>query len=149
MCDLNEKFPPAIQPYLTQLVNEQKTQIVTESPNKLHPSFSTTWGLLMYEAGKGNMQMLVFICIELIPLNSFLGFPNIFMVFSAYTCQSFFLSVKISLSLFFFCFHVRYCLKVLQFLNPLKVRISLENSIILNRKETTITEKANSNDPSA
>lgn len=45
--------------------------------------------------------MLVFICIELIPLNSFLGFPNIFMVFSAYTCQSFFLSVKISLSLFF------------------------------------------------
>lgn len=101
MCDLNEKFPPAIQPYLTQLVNEQKTQIVTESPNKLHPSFSTTWGLLMYEAGKGNMQMLVFICIELIPLNSFLGFPNIFMVFSAYTCQSFFLSVKISLSLFF------------------------------------------------
>lgn len=85
------------------------------------------------------------ICIKLIPLNRFLGFPNVFMVFSAYTYQSFFLSVRNS----FFCIHVKCCLKVLQFLNPLKVRICLEKSIILNRKEITITEKESSNDPSS
>lgn len=100
--------------------------------------FCATWGLLMYEAGKGNMQMLIFICIELIPLNSFLGFPNIFMVFSAYSSIIFLVSKNL---IFFVCFHVKCCLKVLQFLNSLKVRISLENSIILNRKETAITEK--------
>lgn len=94
------------------------------------------------------MQMLAFICIELIPLNSFLEFPNVFMISSAYTYQSFFLSVRTSF-FFFFGTHVKCCLKVLQFLNPLKVRISLEKSIILDRKEITITEKANSNDASS
>lgn len=84
------------------------------------------------------------IYIELIPLNSFLVFPNVFVVFSADTYQSFFLSVRTS---FFFYIHVKCCLKVLQFLNPLKVRISLEKSIILDSKEITIMEKTNSNDP--
>lgn len=109
--------------------------------------FSTTWGFLMYEEGKRNMQMLAFIYIELIPLNSFLGFTNVSTISSAYTYQSFFLSVRTSF-LFRYMLSVA-CLKVLQFLNPLKVRLSLEKSIILDRNGIAITEKANSNDASA
>lgn len=47
-------------------------------------------GLLIYEARKGNMQMMILICIELIPLTVFLGFLMFSIIFSVYTCRTFF-----------------------------------------------------------
>lgn len=47
-------------------------------------------GLLIYEAGKGNMQMPILICIELIPLTVFLGFLMFLIIFSVYTYRTFF-----------------------------------------------------------